>query len=96
MKVFLKETFGDRVISHHFPLKWPARSPDLNSADYWICGQMKHNIYSMQPKTLEDVNDLIDREVRKIDVTIMKSAVINLIDRLNLVIQLRVDGGHIH
>ena len=93
VKAFLNETFGDRVISRHFPRKWPARSPDLNPADYWLWGQLKHNIYSKQPKTLEDLRDLIEREVREIDVTVMKSAVLNLVDRLNLVIQL--DGGHI-
>ena len=47
----------------------------------------------LQPTTLEDLEHLNDREVREIDVTVMKSAVTNLIDRLNLVIQL--DGGHI-
>lgn len=82
VKVFLNETFGDQVISRHFPRKWPARSPDLNPIDYWLCRQLKHIIYSKQQKTLEDLRDSIDREVSDIDVIVMKSAVMNLFDRL--------------
>jgi hypothetical protein len=59
----------------------------------WLWGQLKHNVYTKQPKTLDDLQSFIVREVRDIDVTVMKSAVMNLVDRLNLVIQL--GGGHI-
>lgn len=64
VKVFLNETFDDRVISRHFPRKWHARAPDLNPADYWLWGQLKNNIHSKQPKTFEELRGLIDREVR--------------------------------
>jgi hypothetical protein len=93
VRMFLTQTFGDRVISRLFPQKWPPRSPDLNPADYWLWGYLKHKVYGRQPKNLQDLKLFIEEELRAIKKSMMRSAVFNILDRLNMVLQL--NGGHI-
>ena len=41
VKQFLLDHFGSqRIISRHFPQSLPARSPDLNSFDFWLWGDL--------------------------------------------------------
>ncbi|GFV71572.1 uncharacterized protein TNCV_1397691 [Trichonephila clavipes] len=37
----LKDTFGDRLISHFGPVNWPPRSCDLTPLDYFLSGYVK-------------------------------------------------------
>jgi transposase len=93
VRAFLTETFREQVISRMFPQKWPPRSPDLNPADYWLWGHLKHNVYSRQPKSLDQLQQFIEEEVAAISNEVRRSAVFNLVDRLNMLLQLK--GGHI-
>lgn len=93
VRMFLTQTFSDRVISRFFPQKWPPRSPDLNPVDYWLWGHLKHNVYIRQPRNLQELQSFIEEEFAAIDMNVMRSSVFNLIDRLHLVLQL--NGGHI-
>lgn len=93
VRKFLSETFRDRIISRLFPHKWPPRSPDLNPADFWLWGHLKHKVYCRQPRNLQELQSFIEEEIAAIDRQVMRSAVFNILDRLNLVVQL--DGGHI-
>ncbi|GFX07824.1 transposable element Tcb1 transposase [Trichonephila clavipes] len=38
---FLKDTFGDRLISRFGPVNWPPRSCDLTPLDYFLWGYVK-------------------------------------------------------
>ena len=38
---FLTQTFGNRVIDKHFANAWPAQSPDLTPADYYLMPHLK-------------------------------------------------------
>ncbi|GFW53580.1 transposable element Tcb1 transposase [Trichonephila clavipes] len=40
----LKDTFGDRLISHFGPVNWPPRSCDLTPLDCFLCGAMEIGI----------------------------------------------------
>ncbi|GFS58666.1 transposable element Tc3 transposase [Trichonephila clavipes] len=49
----LKDTFGDRLISHIGPLNWPPRSCDLTPLDYFLWGYVKSLVYVDKPQTLD-------------------------------------------
>lgn len=73
---FLKTKFGDRIISATWPTckkpidwfsDWPARSPDLNPLDFCIWGLMKTRIAKKEPKTMDELIDLIRLVVDEIN-----------------------------
>jgi hypothetical protein len=41
----LNNVYGLRWIGRGGPTAWPARSPDLNSCDYYLWGYMKAKVY---------------------------------------------------
>ena len=43
---FLKQAFGRRIIGKHFSDEWPAQSPDLTPADYYLWPQLKNSMYN--------------------------------------------------
>ncbi|GFV21403.1 uncharacterized protein TNCV_2371601 [Trichonephila clavipes] len=47
VKSLLSANFGDnRVISRHFPVAWPSRSPDLTPCDLLLWRFLKDRVYS--------------------------------------------------
>ena len=65
---FLTETFGDRIIGKHFSKEWPAHSPDLTPADYYLWPQLKTLVYS-GPKPFRSVTSLksaISKNIKKL------------------------------
>ena len=48
MREFLKQTFGSRVIGKHFTKEWPAQSPDLTPAYYYLWPQLKISCIMVQ------------------------------------------------
>lgn len=42
---FLNEEYPDRWIGRGGPIRWPARSPDLNPLDYFLWGYIKNYVY---------------------------------------------------
>ncbi|GFV30644.1 uncharacterized protein TNCV_2865831 [Trichonephila clavipes] len=49
----LKDTLGDRLISHFGPVNWPPRSCDLTPLDYILWGYVKSLVYADKPQTLD-------------------------------------------
>ncbi|GFU80075.1 transposable element Tc3 transposase [Trichonephila clavipes] len=45
----LKDTFGDRLISHFGSVNWPPRSCDLPPLDYFLWGYVKSLVYVDKP-----------------------------------------------
>jgi len=86
---WLKVKFGNRFFTKDF---WPPRSPDLNPCDYFLWGYLKSLVYVPFPKTLNDLKQNIEREVRKISPDLLKSVFVNLEKRCELVIS--ANGGH--
>ena len=89
VKDFLKGQFGDRrVISRHFPQFWPPRSPDLNPCDYWLWGHVQGLVYSQQkPASKQELINRITIAISSISQEICRSAVENLIKRLEAIIE---------
>lgn len=45
VRQLLREHFGNRIISRHFEMEWPPRSPDLNPLDFWLWGYLKSSFH---------------------------------------------------
>lgn len=58
---FLGEQFPERWIGRgaEAPIKWPARSPDLNPLDFCFWGYMKEKVYSVQVDSVEHLRERI-------------------------------------
>lgn len=51
---FLKQNFGNRIISLNSDFVWPPHSPDLNPLDYWFWDLMKLILNRYEIETLDD------------------------------------------
>ena len=47
---YLREIFGDRIISNFCKPKWPPRSPDLSPLDYWFWACAENFIEERDPE----------------------------------------------
>ena len=92
MKEFLTtQFFQARVISRHFDIPWPARSPDLNPCDFWLWGALKYEVYQTKPTTLDELKMRIVEAANHITPAQVTLAVNNLFGRIDLMIG--NDGG---
>ncbi|KAF2900735.1 hypothetical protein ILUMI_05450 [Ignelater luminosus] len=87
LKEFLTAGFQDRDISRHFVNLWPPRSPDLNPADYWLWGYLKHLVFRTRPTTLKELEDRIREQIGANQPEILNNAVYNLEEWLLIVQQ---------
>jgi hypothetical protein len=60
---FLKEIFGERVISRNL---WQPRSPDLTPPDIYLWGAAKSALYRNRPRTLNELRTAITAYIRNI------------------------------
>ena len=72
--------------------KWPPRSPDLNPCDFYLWGILKARVYSPLPKTLDQLNVNIDREIKNIKPDVLNRVIKNFEKRCDLVVDNL--GGH--
>jgi hypothetical protein len=69
------------------------RSPDLNPCDFFLWGYLKAKLYNPLPKTLDDLEANIEREIKNILKNILEKTFSNFEERCKLVIS--AEGGHI-
>ena len=62
----LRSRFPGHVISRFGDIEWPARSPDLSQLDFFLWGYLKGRVYRGNPTTLDQLKDVIRREIRLI------------------------------
>jgi hypothetical protein len=62
----VRAMFPGRIISRFDDIAWPARSPDLSAPDYLLWGNLKAEVYTNKPRTLE-LKERIRDEIRAID-----------------------------
>ena len=55
----LSKSSSARWIGRRGPIDWPARSPDLTSADYFLWGHIKEIVYKEKLKNLSDLKESI-------------------------------------
>ena len=75
---FLKEFFGDRLISKGL---WPPRSSDLTPLDFFLWGTLKDAVYRRTPSSIEELKRFITEEIQKISVRTLQKVFRNLLRR---------------
>ncbi|GFW22590.1 uncharacterized protein TNCV_1478871 [Trichonephila clavipes] len=81
----LKDTFGDRLISHFGPVNWPPRSCDLTPLDYFLWGYVKSLVYADKPHTLDHLEDNIRRVIADIRPQMLEKVIENWTSRLDYI-----------
>ena len=83
VKTFVVKSFTeDRVISRVSKIQWPARSLDMNTADFWLRRYLKSRAYRGFPTTLVELKKAIRLTVSAIDSDTLYSVVMGLVTRL--------------
>jgi hypothetical protein len=59
----LRDQFGKLFVDKK---RWPSRSSDLNPCDFYLWGYLKSVVYNPLPKTLDELKENIEREIKKI------------------------------
>ncbi|GFV87892.1 transposable element Tc3 transposase [Trichonephila clavipes] len=81
----LKDTFGDRLISHFGPVSFPLRSCDLTPLDYFLWGYVKSLVYADKPQTLDHFEDNIRRVIAYIRPQMLEKVIENWTSRLDYI-----------
>ncbi|GFW33342.1 DUF4817 domain-containing protein [Trichonephila clavipes] len=81
----LKDTFGDRLISHFGPVNWPPRSCDLTPLDYFLWSYVKSLVYADKPQTLDHLEDNIRRVIADIRPQMLEKVIENWTSRLDYI-----------
>ncbi|XP_039309087.1 uncharacterized protein LOC120358566 [Solenopsis invicta] len=78
---FLNEQFPDRWMGRYGPIRWPARSPDLNPLDFFLWGHCKEIIYRKLPENeTQDEQLVIDTNKNVTNNVIHNSKVENIVN----------------
>lgn len=89
---YLNEQFPGRWMGRYGPIRWPARSPDLNPLDFFLWGYCKETIYRKLPEDIEDLNDKLHYAIWDIKDDILEQMQRNLLRRMRACITM--NGGH--
>ena len=74
-RYWLRERFGDRLISSKEVHAWPPHSPDLTPMDFFLWGHLKSQVYMSNPKTIEDLKKAVSSAVRRVRPETCRAAV---------------------
>lgn len=89
---FLNHQFPERWMGRYGPIRWPARSPDLNPLDFFLWGYCKEIIYRQLPENVEELNDKLHHAIFLIEDEVMEKTQENLLRRMRACITM--NGGH--
>lgn len=89
---YLNEQFPGRWMGRYGPIRWPARSPDLNPLDFFLWGYCKEIIYKTLPEDIEDLETRLRQVIWTIEEDVMENVQRNLLKRMRACV--RMDGGH--
>lgn len=89
---YLNQQFPGRWMGRYGPIRWPARSPDLNPLDFFLWGYCKEIIYKKLPENMEELNDKLHNAIWAIEDDIMEKIPTNLLRRMRACIAM--NGGH--
>ena len=79
---WLKEKFGEKIISRRTDHVWPSNSPDLSPLDFYLWGKIKDNVYKTRPQSLTHLQEKIIAEVASIEGDELERVFSNFEDRL--------------
>jgi len=64
---WLRDNFGDHVISLKTGFVWAQYSSDLNNCDYFLLGHLKDTVYRDVPQTIDDLKRWIIQNTRVVN-----------------------------
>lgn len=79
---WLDENFPERWIGRRGALDWPAQSPDLTPADYFLWGYLKDTVYQKKHRTLSSLKQSIISAFSTIDPGLCKKVCESVLERL--------------
>ena len=85
-KTEIETFFDDRIISKAL---WPPRSPDLSPPDFFLWDALKGKAYANKPRTIQELENNIRREIAAISEDVLQAAFANMKRR----VQLCLDSG---
>ena len=68
---------------------WPPRSPDLSPPDFFLWGDLKGKAYANKPRTIQELENNIRREIAAISEDVLQTTFANMKRR----VQLCLDSG---
>ncbi|KAL6421387.1 hypothetical protein ACFW04_011812 [Cataglyphis niger] len=89
---YLNEHFPGCWMGRYGPIRWPARSPDLNPLDFFLWGYCKEVIYKTLPEDIEELETRLRHAIWNVDEKIMENVKINLQKRMRACV--RMDDGY--
>ena len=90
---FLREIFPGKLISRFGDIAWPPRSPDLTVPDFFFWGYLKERVYRYNPKTIRDLKETIQSEIRSIPTNMISKVMENTRIRMRECVARK--GGHL-
>ena len=85
----IESFFDDRII---LKALWPPRSPDLSPPDFFLWGALKGKAYANKPRTIQELENNIRREIAAITEDVLQATFANMKRRF----QLCLDSGGEH
>ena len=95
----IESFFDDRIISKAL---WPPRSPDLSPPDFFLWGALKGKAYANKPRTIQELENNIRREIAAISEDVLQAAAISgdvlqaTFANMKRRVQLCLDSGGAH
>ena len=90
---WIRERFGDCLISRRCDLEWASHSPDHNLPDFYLWGYLKDNVYQDNPQTIPELKTAITAKIRRISGEECVRVIDNFARRIQVCLQPR--GGHL-
>jgi len=82
----IESFFDDRIVSKAL---WPPWSPDLSPPDFFLWGALKGKAYANKPRTIQELENNIWREIAVISEDVLQATFANMKRR----VQLSLDSG---
>ena len=82
----IESFFDDGIISKAL---WPPKSPDLSPPNFFLCGALKGKAYANKPRTIQELENSIRREIAAISEDVLQATFANTKRR----VQLCLDSG---
>ena len=90
---WLDQHFSGKWMGQHRPHKWPTRSPDLTSCDFYLWGYTKEKVYKTKPCTFEELEIRIQQVLNAIPNHIFLKVICSISGRLMKLV--KVNGAYI-
>lgn len=90
---FLNQHFQERWIGRYGSIHWPARSPDLTPADFYLWGYLKQKVYSCD---LHDDLQLLKQKIRDAVNEINATSITKVFEEFRVRVEKCADRGGTH